>query len=411
MHEGIIAVAILIAVSASAIGLAAVLFLRRRDTSPHMEPTLQISDRPRRPARSASAEKPRTGQAASVALVATAIHSFNAHIACYAASACILLAPAGCSKSPHYSVTEIRTVEVNGYQAELHPAAISSNGAVVGKARLTLTDFAFVWKSGKPEILSALGRVESGAEGVNEHGDIVGWFSSSMGACYAYALRDGKVRFLHNSRHSSSSANAINGEGLIVGTVEYRRGSTDACYWDSEGVHPLPSLGGGRGCAWDIGPNGVIVGWSNGKTGKSMPVRWQQGKIKKLPLLPGGSWGEARAVASADLIVGISDAGTGSIHAVLWRSGTIVDLGTLGGKNSFAQAVNAKGQVVGWTETEDGREVAFVWQRGKMYDLNQLTSISGGIVLHRARDVNASGSIVAEAARNGATIACVLDQT
>jgi probable HAF family extracellular repeat protein len=65
-------------------------------------------------------------------------------------------------------------------------------------------------------------------------------------------------------------------------------------------------------------------------------------------------------------------------HAFLWKHGRLIDLGTLGGLESEAQAVNDQGQVVGWADTKrtdsDDCPVghAFVWENGKMTDLGTL---------------------------------------
>ena len=41
---------------------------------------------------------------------------------------------------------------------------------------------------------------------------------------------------------------------------------------------------------------------------------------------------------------------------------TIIDLGTLGGGNSFAHGINAQGQVVGYSTTGAGDTHAFLWE-------------------------------------------------
>ena len=58
-------------------------------------------------------------------------------------------------------------------------------------------------------------------------------------------------------------------------------------------------------------------------------------------------------------------------HAFLWRNGKMIDLGTLGGRESLAFALNERGQVVGWADNGRNRR-AFLWQRGKMRDLGTL---------------------------------------
>ena len=70
------------------------------------------------------------------------------------------------------------------------------------------------------------------------------------------------------------------------------------------------------------------------------------------------------------------------IRGVLWRNGEIVDLGTLeGGFESFANAVNNRGQVVGFSlnTVPDACSLfvatqtrAFLWQDGAMQDLGTL---------------------------------------
>jgi probable HAF family extracellular repeat protein len=72
-------------------------------------------------------------------------------------------------------------------------------------------------------------------------------------------------------------------------------------------------------------------------------------------------------------IVGQAKTASGATHAFLWRNGKMVDLGTLGGKDSFATAINDKGQIVGgsqratkYAELDRIKYDAFIWQEGKM---------------------------------------------
>jgi len=50
----------------------------------------------------------------------------------------------------------------------------------------------------------------------------------------------------------------------------------------------------------------------------------------------------------------------------------VVDLGTLGGRNSYAYAIDQRGQVVGASETAAGAVHAFFWSGGRMTDLGTL---------------------------------------
>jgi probable HAF family extracellular repeat protein len=53
----------------------------------------------------------------------------------------------------------------------------------------------------------------------------------------------------------------------------------------------------------------------------------------------------------------------------------MTDLGTLGGTNSEAVAINEAGQIIGWANTTAGLIHAFVWENGVM-TLGSLTGDS-----------------------------------
>jgi probable HAF family extracellular repeat protein len=77
----------------------------------------------------------------------------------------------------------------------------------------------------------------------------------------------------------------------------------------------------------------------------------------------------------------------------------MIDLGTLGGRESFAFGINDAGQVVGWshTSTTAGTQHAFIIGSNGvgMADLNSLVSQSGGVVLTEAQGINNLGQVAA----------------
>ena len=72
-------------------------------------------------------------------------------------------------------------------------------------------------------------------------------------------------------------------------------------------------------------------------------------------------------------IAGSSQATDGTLHAVLWRDGAIVDLGLLPGSfNTAATSINDRGQVVGFALNllNPGiRNRGFLWEDGRMIEL------------------------------------------
>src|SRR4029453_18429257 len=84
-------------------------------------------------------------------------------------------------------------------------------------------------------------------------------------------------------------------------------------------------------------------------------------RVTDLGTLPGAADSTAMGVNDRGDVVGQSGA-----HAVLWRHGRIVDLGTLGGSYSAAVDVNERGDVVGYSEVaEDAGYHPFLWRRGR----------------------------------------------
>ena len=87
------------------------------------------------------------------------------------------------------------------------------------------------------------------------------------------------------------------------------------------------------------------------------------------------------------------DTTVGANQAFLWSSGTLNELGTLGGASSFGYGINAAGQVVGTADlsTSGGNtQRAFIWQKGAMSNLGD-TNPAGNY--SSAFGVNANGDV------------------
>ncbi|HEX3742505.1 MAG TPA: hypothetical protein VHW09_01185 [Bryobacteraceae bacterium] len=124
---------------------------------------------------------------------------------------------------------------------------------------------------------------------------------------------------------------------------------------------------------------------------------YRGGEAADLGTLGGGN-SAAVALNSAGQIVGSAQTARGAWHAFLFTAGAMMDLGTLGGPESGAKAIDSRGFVAGWAMTITGEKHAFLWRSGQMIDLNDLTTVSTGAVLVEVVSFGDRGEIVARGA-------------
>lgn len=175
----------------------------------------------------------------------------------------------------------------------------------------------------------------SAATAINASGEVVGYAAGTDGILHAFLYSGGGVTDLHGSLPDTSQdsrAIAINDAGQVLGTFGYGRG-----FLYSAGV------------ATDLGP-------LNPKAMNS------SGEVVGSAQFPGSQQG----------------------HAFLYSGGQLIDLGTLGGQNSIAFAVNDSGVVVGGNSGGGPSAHAFVYRDGVMVDLG------AGV----ARAINNAGEVV-----------------
>ena len=155
--------------------------------------------------------------------------------------------------------------------------------------------------------------------------------------------------------------------------------------------------GGSNSCTQSINSRGWIVGGSeNGAidplTGypEVRAVLWKDGTIRDLGTL-GGNESVASAINRSGQVAGFASndipdsfagdfaLGATQVHAFLWDGGAMRDLGTLGGPNSIAFNLNDRGQIAGdsnisFTPNSTGNltRVPFLWDDGKMINLGTL---------------------------------------
>jgi probable HAF family extracellular repeat protein len=120
------------------------------------------------------------------------------------------------------------------------------------------------------------------------------------------------------------------------------------------------------------------------------------GAVEDLGTL-GGTQSLARAVNSSGWVVGWAyPQGVSWKRAFLWHDGAMTDLGTFGGTTGDAYAVNDAGLIVGSAYTVDGEEEAFWWRDGVMHPMGTL-----GGTLSQALAVDEAGDITGMSALSG----------
>jgi probable HAF family extracellular repeat protein len=186
---------------------------------------------------------------------------------------------------------------------------------------------------------------------------------------------------------------ALNRAGVVAGTrsLPGRDGPFSRAFIHTNAFHELGPPGT-LTFASDLNEQGDAVGWSRlpqaGGRFVDRAILWQKGQHIELGTL-GGTNSRAFAINERVDITGTAQTTNGMFHAFLWRQGKLEDLGTLGGRNSYGHAINSAFDIAGVAETAQQLRHAFLHTGGKMRDLGTL-----GGVLSQANGLNEAGDVV-----------------
>ena len=286
---------------------------------------------------------------------------------------------------PSFNIIQIRSLV--GLQGNVSAAGLNDHGDVTGTSQYPAGStnpsgpFVYYHASGVELALNGFG-----IGGINDAGKIAGELvNPSVGPEAVVWSKNGGVQILP-SNNIFAEADAINNGGDIAGNIDNGHADNFAVMWS-----PRPSL--------HMVPIGVL--WA-------------------FPTMPDYATSTASAINSHSHITGSSTAGRGTdpntalsfgLHAYLYRSGKMTDLGALalskdGSDDSEGAGINNLDQVVGISTTaipaKNSRAQtcpdcgvashAFLWSAGKMKDLGNLASIPGWD--SKANSINDAGEIV-----------------
>jgi probable HAF family extracellular repeat protein len=178
--------------------------------------------------------------------------------------------------------------------------------------------------------------------------------------------------------------------------------------YEREVMRDLGTLGGNNSSGACINEPGEIAGFS--ATDNAIhdstalptihPFLWRKGQMLDLGTLGGSlavpgsiangtgfhSLNEHGDIAGTSLLAGDEDR-----HAFIHTGGRMIDIGTLGGNQSDALAINNKGQVIGRARTTNlpNSHHPFLWEKGQITDLGVAPCTRGTAI-----SINEHGQVV-----------------
>jgi probable HAF family extracellular repeat protein len=226
--------------------------------------------------------------------------------------------------------------------------------------------------------IGTLGGNDSVALSINDLGEVVGYSKTADGDVHAFRYFRDALFDLSTLGGKESYAYVITNSGILLGDSK----TSDGLLRPFIGAPNSPLLNLGEGphlfsSARGANNVGQVVGFR--------VITDEHGQFQKRAYLYtthrtidlgtfGGKQSDAIAINDAGEVVGhvYTEYHDGPRRAVLYHAGKAVEIGTFGGNGSTGVAINTAGQVVGYAETPGGDQRAFLFAHGKMKNLETL---------------------------------------
>jgi probable HAF family extracellular repeat protein len=309
-----------------------------------------------------------------------------------------------------YQVTDLGTL--GGSRSSAY--GVNNRAQVVGVAETAGGEIhAFLWDSGAMADLGTLGGRSSYAYRIDNSGTIVGRAQDTSGKFRAFVAKFGGALVditpdTPTDRLPYAAAHAINRFGQVVGyaaqpgnhmTTVNRNFKVDGAITEE-----LGNFGGETSVVMALSESGQTVGSYSLDAHADYADRRAfiaDGKTAVNLGTLGGRVSLPMDINNSGDVVGKSQTESGEFHGFIYSSGSLTDIGVLaGGGQSFAYGINNRRDVVGAADS-GGTLHAVLYQNGVLIDLNSLIPAGSGWVLTEARGITENGQIVGTGVING----------